>query len=268
MSRFDGLDPWAILERLGVGGVSSLAPVEGGADTAVWRVEHGGVVSALRVFRAEQAGPARREAVALAAAAEAGIPGPTVRAAGMWQGRPVLLLSWCAGRPLVEVILAQPSLMRPLAFEFGRMQARIHAVSAPTGLAPGALLHGDYHPQNVLADESGVTAVLDWVNVLSGDPRTDLARTVLLLRLSDPPPGVPLPQFRSRRRSFEAAWRRGYELSAAPMGDLASFYAEAEAATLDDLADKTDRPGLPAQRARLRRWTAYWTRRAGTTEAP
>lgn len=270
MSRFDGLNPRMILSHLGVSGVASFAPVEDGADTAVWRVEHGGTVSALRVFRAEQAGPARREAVALAAAGEAGIPGPTVRAAGTWQGRPVLLLSWCAGRPLVEVILSRPALMGPLSFDFGRMQARIHAISAPVGLgsAPGALLHGDYHPQNVLADESGVTAVLDWVNVLSGDPRADLARTVLLLRLSDPPPDVPLPRFRSLRRSFEAAWRRGYESLAGPIADLAPFYAWAGAATLDDLADKTDRPGLLAQRARLRRWTTYWRRRAGITGAP
>ena len=51
------------------------------------------------------------------------------------------------------------------------------------------------------------------------------------------------------------------------MGDLASFYAVAGAATLDDLADKTDRPGLLAQRARLRRWTAYWKHRTGIMKA-
>lgn len=290
MSRFDGLDPWAILAHLGVEGVASVAPVEGGADTAIWRVTHEGRVSALRVFRAEQTEPARREAVVLAATAEAGIPGPTVRAAGTWQGRPVLLISWCAGRPLVEVVLSQPSLMRPLAFDFGRMQARIHAISLPPALGispngwigyagPGeaalqarlremphrkdVLLHGDYHPLNVLADGIGLTGVLDWVNVMPGDPRADLARTVLLLRLSDPPPSVPLSQFRSLRRSFEGWWRRGYESFAGPTGDLASFYAWTGAATLDDLADKTDRPGLTAQRARLRRWTSYWKRRAG-----
>jgi len=265
VSRFDGLDPWAILAHLGVGGISSLVPVEGGADTAVWRVEHGGAVSALRVFRAEQVEPARREAIALAATAEAGIPGPTVRAAGTWQERPVLLLSWCAGRPLAEVVLSQPPLMRPLAFDFGRMQAHIHAVPAPPelGFVPGALLHGDYHPLNVLADEKGVTAVLDWVNVGAGDPRADLARTVLLLRLSDPPPGLPLAQFRPLRRAFEVAWRRGYESAARPMGDLTPFYAEAGAARLEELAARTDQPGVPIQRARLRRWTAYWERRAG-----
>ena len=269
MSRFGGLDPWAILAHLGIGGVACLAPVEGGADTAIWRVEHGGMISALRVFRVEQAGPARREVLTLAATADAGIPGPVVRAEGSWEGRPVLLLSWCPGRPLVEVVLSQPPLMRPLAVEFGRMQARIHTIAAPAGLGfgSGALLHGDYHPMNVLADENGMTAVLDWVNVGSGDPRADLARTVLLLRLSDPPPGLPLLRFRALRRAFEAAWRRGYESAAGPMGDLAAFYAAAGAETLADLADKTARPGLLAQRARLRRWAAYWKRRAGTTGA-
>ena len=263
---------------------------QGGADTAIWRVEHRRAVSALRVFRAVQANPARREVLALEVTAAAGIPGPTVRAVGTWQDRPVLLLSWCDGRPLAESAVAQPSLLKPLAFDFGRMQARIHQITAPPDLglsAEGwieyagssesalqtrlremphrndALLHGDYHPLNVLAGETGVSAVLDWVNVLPGDPRADLARTVLLLRLSDPPPGIPQAQFRALCRAFEAAWRRGYESLAGRISDLTLFYAWAGAATLDDLADKTDRADLAAHQARLRRWTAYWKRRAG-----
>lgn len=262
MSQYDGLDPNVILTHLGVGSVQSIAQVEGGADTAVWRVQHGEEVSALRVFRADQAEPARREQLALAASAAAGIPGPEVRMTDVWQGRPVLLLSWCPGRPLTEIILSQPSLMRPLAFEFGRMQARIHAipVPAPTGAASLALLHGDYHPGNVLADESSITAVLDWVNVAAGDPRADLARTILLLRLSDPLPGIPPPQFRAMCRSFESAWRRGYESVAGPIGDLAAFYAQAGEERLNELDGKSE---SSAQQARIRRWVAYWKRRAG-----
>lgn len=262
MSQFDGLEPNVILAHLGVGSVQSIAQVEGGVDTAVWRVQHGNEVSALRVFRADQAEPARREQIALAASAEAGIPGPTVRMTGVWQGRPVLLLSWCLGRPLIEIILAQPSLMKPMAFEFGRMQARIHAVPAPAALAAShgaSLLHGDYHPGNTLADENGLTAVLDWVNVRAGDPRADLARTVLLLRLSDPRPGIPRPQFRAMCRSFEAAWRRGYESVSGPIGDLAAFYAQAGEERLNELVGNSE---SSVQQARIRRWMAYWKRRA------
>ncbi|MDQ2800995.1 MAG: phosphotransferase [Armatimonadota bacterium] len=268
MSQYDGLDPGVILTHLGVGSVQSIAQVEGGADTAVWRVQHGGEVSALRVFRADQAEPARREQIALAASAEAGIPGPTVRMTGVWQGRPVLLLSWCPGRPLTEIILSQPSLLEPLAFEFGRMQARIHTVSAPAALAAShgaSLLHGDYHPGNVLADENGVTAVFDWVNVRTGDPCADLARTTLLLRLSDPLPGIPQPQYRAMCRSFEAAWRRGYESVAEPIGDLAPFYTQAGEERLHELDGKS---GSVAQQARIRRWTAYWKHRACSKGLP
>lgn len=274
MSQFDGLDPGLILADLGISPVHTITRVEGGADTAVWRVEHGREVSALRVFRADQTASARREEIALAVSAEAGIPGPTVRQAGVWQDRPVLLLSWCPGRPLVEILLTQPSLLRPLAFEFGRMQARIHAVPAPAAFCrsdiPSSairsiLLHGDYHPGNVLTDESSVTAVLDWVNVGAGDPRTDLARTIALLRVNDPLFGIPPPQFRAMCRSFETAWRRGYESLAGPISDLTLFYVQAGTERLDDQGDKPDTSA--AQLARIRRWTAYWKRRAERMEA-
>ena len=49
------LDPFAVLDALGVSGVTSATPVAGGSDTALWRVERGGEVYALRVFRPEQA---------------------------------------------------------------------------------------------------------------------------------------------------------------------------------------------------------------------
>ena len=75
-------------------------PVSGGADTLIWRVEAAGQISALRLFRPEQAATAQREVVAMAAASSAGLPVPQVYAEGSWRGRPVLHMSWMPGRPL------------------------------------------------------------------------------------------------------------------------------------------------------------------------
>ena len=51
--------------------------------------------------------------------------------------------------------------------------------------AERALIHNDYQFQNILADDSGITGVIDWANALYGDPLYDVAR---LLALSAHPP--------------------------------------------------------------------------------
>jgi aminoglycoside phosphotransferase (APT) family kinase protein len=38
-----------------------------------------------------------------------------------------------------------------------------------------AVVHGDFHYNNVLIGEDGVATVIDWSNVCAADPRTDLA---------------------------------------------------------------------------------------------
>jgi aminoglycoside phosphotransferase (APT) family kinase protein len=47
----------------------------------------------------------------------------------------------------------------------------------------GVICHGDFHPQNLLAARRGVTAVLDWPNVLVAEPECDVAATLVILRL-------------------------------------------------------------------------------------
>jgi aminoglycoside phosphotransferase (APT) family kinase protein len=44
-----------------------------------------------------------------------------------------------------------------------------------------SVLHGDYHPFNLLLGENGMPAVIDWPNVCVGDYRWDLAWTLLLM---------------------------------------------------------------------------------------
>jgi aminoglycoside phosphotransferase (APT) family kinase protein len=42
-------------------------------------------------------------------------------------------------------------------------------------------LHGDLHPRNVLADGGALVAAIDWGDITSGDPATDLAAIWMLL---------------------------------------------------------------------------------------
>lgn len=47
--------------------------------------------------------------------------------------------------------------------------------AAPDHTGPAVWLHGDLHGLNILADERGVCAVIDFGDVTSGDPATDVA---------------------------------------------------------------------------------------------
>src|SRR5262245_36391373 len=100
MSHDSTLNPTDILTALGITSVTAVIPVHGGTDTALWRIEHGSMTSALRVFRSEQAATCQCEIEAMEVARQAHVPVPTIRAAGAWQDRPALLLSWCPGVPL------------------------------------------------------------------------------------------------------------------------------------------------------------------------
>lgn len=287
------IDPAAILAALDVPDVTEIVPVSGGQDTAIWRVVAGGTLYALRLFRAGEKRKCRREVASMRVAAAGGLPVPTVHAEGEWEGRPALLLSWVAGRTVLDAFKAEPWRIAAFGVLCGRMQARIHALPAPAGpeyppdrwldwagpldaplrarlLAvarhPLALCHFDYHPLNLMTDGRAITGVLDWPNALPGDPRADLARTVALLRF---PPNTRLKLVeRAALRLFLRAWWRGYSQAAGRIGaaELAPFFAWAGTVTLMDQAAKRDPPDiahLPATFDPLRRWTAMWRRRAG-----
>jgi hypothetical protein len=68
------LDPNAILASLGCERPASIERVSGGRDTAIFRVELGGELHALRVFRPGEDGVARREAQVMRAAGEGASP--------------------------------------------------------------------------------------------------------------------------------------------------------------------------------------------------
>jgi aminoglycoside phosphotransferase (APT) family kinase protein len=86
----------------------------------------------------------------------------------------------------------------PLTQRAGTVEPRLDRLAAATGLitprlravwnaaleapidAPRTWLHGDLHPRNLLVDEGIITGVIDWGDVTSGDPATDLASLWML----------------------------------------------------------------------------------------
>jgi aminoglycoside phosphotransferase (APT) family kinase protein len=284
------IDPFVILAALGVTDATAATPVSGGQDTAIWRVDRPGGRYALRLFAPGEERKCAREVATMRAAEAGGIPIPTVHAEGTWRGRPALLLSWCPGQTLFAALRERPLRVWTLGAMFGRMQARLHTIPLPevppykpdqwldwggpldtplrerllaVARRPLVLCHFDYHPLNVMTDGNRVTAVLDWPNGLPGDPRADLARTIVLMQFVRPPMR---PHEEALVRCFLRAWWHGYHRGRGSLGAMAPFYAWAGDVTVRDQEQKIGRPGIALQSANLdplRRWTDGWKRRAG-----
>jgi aminoglycoside phosphotransferase (APT) family kinase protein len=286
-------DPNAILAALGVDDVSAVAPISS-LWTAIWRVERGDSVYALRVLGPGETAACQRECIAMQAAAAAGVPVPKIHATGTWQDRPALLLSWCPGRPLLDELQYRPWRFWTLAVAYGRIQAVINAISAPPNWKPHpvtwidwagpqeellrsrllaldlqdpVLLHLDYHPLNILAARGRITCVVDWAFTRVGDPRADFALTYTYLRVVPPPPSnLPTRIVRLARWLLERGWRYGYQQEAGHMDNMALFYAWAGVVVAHNLAPSVGQPGSWLQEHHIesiRQWTVAWKRRAG-----
>lgn len=115
--------------------------------------------------------------------------------------RPWRMRSYARRMALLHVdihrVVAPPSLPQVTA----RLRDRIAATSLPEPLRSFALqvlstlrdgdrvCHGDYHPGNIIMSPTG-PIVIDWTNATRGDPISDVARTIVLLRIGAPPPGA------------------------------------------------------------------------------
>ena len=164
------------------------------------------------------------EAAAMRAAADAGVRVPAVRELTDVDGRPGLVLERIDGVDMLTLVGKQPWLVFSVGAQSGRIQAGLHEVRAPETLAPlrlalrgrieragplPALLaqfalgvldslpdgdricHGDFHPGNVIRNGDQLV-VIDWTNVRRGDPTADFARTDMMIRIGDVPPGAPI----------------------------------------------------------------------------
>jgi aminoglycoside phosphotransferase (APT) family kinase protein len=290
-------DPAAFLAAAGWPAPVAVTRITGGWDTLMWRVvTPAGAAHALRIYRpgpGRDTAAAQREAAALRAAAEAGLPAPAVEMVGEHEGVSFMLQNWLPGRPLVERVERTPWRLWTLGEQFGRLHARLHAVPPPDAIRPrtptswtrrirderlaeavrdravsDTFCHFDFHPLNVLAERGRITALLDFVNATVADRRADLGVTQSQLLVAPLPPDARNPVMQLARRGFAAAWRRGYARRAGGFPLTPLFEAWGAAYYLVGLEDAVrDRRGwaTPTDVATVKRYIAERSRAAGIT---
>jgi aminoglycoside phosphotransferase (APT) family kinase protein len=200
-------------------------------------------------------------------AASAALPVPEIRAVTTWNDRPVMLLEWMQGEPLLSAVIADPENAKAWGRLLGEAQARLHEIAAPAGLPSPAqswlghlnselpagadgstLLHFDFHPLNVLVHDGQVSGVIDWTNAAAGDPRLDAARTWAILDCA--PITLPNLDKKSSRHAlsqFSDGWREAYEERRGPLGDIDPFFRWAHTATTRDLKQHRTGTGSKAE---------------------
>jgi aminoglycoside phosphotransferase (APT) family kinase protein len=201
--------------------ISGLTKIAEGREAEIFAWEDGAVVKLYR--HAGSGGAAASESAAMAAAKAAGGPVPASRGVIELEARSGLVMDRIEGADLLTIIGRKPWAVMAAGNTCGRTHAALHEVAAPSGLerlvsrvvrqiqssplVPAdlrdraiaalsalpdgdRLLHGDFHPGNVISTELG-PVVIDWTNASTGDPAADVARTLMLLRLGELPPGSP-----------------------------------------------------------------------------
>lgn len=200
----------AVLATLGLPAASTAQRMPG-YEATVWRAEVDGRPVAVRMLRRGRS--AEAEAAVMRAAGAVSSLVPEVLATGVHDGCGVIVMSWCPGRPIAELVVDNGP-VEPLGALFGRAQAQLNEAG---------ICHLDFQPFNVLSDGSEVTGIVDWSNARVADPMLDVARTRVILELAPALlPDQPIA-------AFTAAWAEGYR-AVRPFpadADLAPFLAEA-----------------------------------------
>jgi aminoglycoside phosphotransferase (APT) family kinase protein len=198
----------------------NLTKIAEGREAEIFAWQDGAVLRLLRNPNAQQ--QAEWEAVAMRAAATAGSV-PAVRELITFEGRPGIVMDRVDGEDLMTTLAKQPWKVWMAGRIGGELHAQLHRAVAPATLpslkdglrsniessplvphemkAPAfaalealpdgdRICHGDFHPGNVIVDGDR-PVVIDWTNVRRGDPAADVQRSLLMLRLGEPPPTTP-----------------------------------------------------------------------------
>lgn len=241
-----------ILRTLGFGGSPRAVRMSGGTDTQVWHVQGSAEPAMLRIYPAGAEAAQEKEEAFLRHLGGQGLPVPQVWASGVLAGDPFLLLSVCAGRPVGLELRASPWKAYQLGVRAGEMQARVHLAPVTDALRPfghpwraalvdepllrdrldtvpplpDTLLHMDFHPLNLLTDGARITGAIDWISAAVGDPRHDIARTLVLLRCPRTDRAYNAPFIRGVSRVFERGWLEGYARTSRARPALAAALGE------------------------------------------
>jgi aminoglycoside phosphotransferase (APT) family kinase protein len=244
-------DPAAVLAALDLPAATATQR-QTGYDASVWRADLvDGRTVAVRLLR-----PGRHadgEVASLRLAADYGHPAPRVIATGRVCDREAIVMTWCAGRTMGDLLTDGGD-----TDELGRLFGRTHAV-LHRRLDDGTVMcHLDYQPFNVLVDDGEVTGIVDWANAHAGDRREDLAWTTVVLEFA---PSL-LPEVAPGLAQFVAAWRDGYatDLSFPDDAEMAPFLAAAAQRQHANWSQRVDDGECPPQiaaatAALVARWT-------------
>lgn len=250
-----------VLDRLGVDPSAEVVPAPGGASESAWFVRVDGDRYVLRLDGSTARTDARL--AAMNAAREAGLPAPALVRRSDEPGRIALLLTYLEGVPVLDLLLRSADDATRWAFRMGALHRRLHEIAAPPTVIPvtdelgrpfhlgemrgelppgDSLLHLDWHPGNLLADEATgeITGIVDWDNARRGHASLDLARTESMFTV-EPFVQELDPESRRMIREVRQAWADGYgpEASAIP----AASRRWAGRVMLEDLAHRyADRP--------------------------
>jgi aminoglycoside phosphotransferase (APT) family kinase protein len=167
----------------------------------------------LKLYRTGQsASDPRRELGILDVVEAAGVAAPRAFDLEQIDERWGLVMSHVAGRPFADAMLADPAAAGPYFAAMARLQVQIHSASG-SALAPlkvrlarkieasglsdpvrrglrdklsklpdgDRLLHGDFHPFNILGTPDSAM-VVDWLDATCGPPAADVCRSWLLMQ--------------------------------------------------------------------------------------
>jgi aminoglycoside phosphotransferase (APT) family kinase protein len=201
--------------------VDGRIPFAEGREAEVFRLRDGSVLKLMRDPDAMER--LEREAAAMRSLSEHGHRAPTVRGIVEIDGRPGLVSECIEGADLFTKLGTHPWKILHAGSVMAMTHAAMHECPAPESLPdlhddlrgriataavllPSAqaetvldilgrlprgdrLCHGDFHLGNLLGDWDA-PVVIDWGDAARGDPLADVARTDLLHRLGEPPPGT------------------------------------------------------------------------------
>jgi aminoglycoside phosphotransferase (APT) family kinase protein len=199
-----------------------LRKVAEGREAEMFAWEGGTILRLLR-DPDRQAG-IQREAAAMTAASDRGVRVPAVHGLTTVEGRPGMIMERIDGPDLLGVIASRPWTVFRAGRICGEVHAQLHGAGVSSRLPPlratiwggiesssripeelaqfalgilnelpdgDSLCHGDFHPANILM-AGDTPVIIDWTNATRGDPAADVARSLVLLRMGEPPPGSSL----------------------------------------------------------------------------
>jgi aminoglycoside phosphotransferase (APT) family kinase protein len=189
-------------------------PLAYGRQAEIFAWEEGQVI---KLFSHNQPEDVQREFKIAQSAYRQGARTPQPLAVVEKNGRPGIVFEQVEGPSLLRLLGLRPWQAIFLARQFAELHHTVHRCKAPelpsarpelekiiqsrqelsfpikvkllellSKLQDGeALLHGDFHPDNVMVTSQGMV-IIDWPNAARGCPLADVARTTIMLRIGEP----------------------------------------------------------------------------------